>query len=332
MSNFKENSAIDSDYKTIPHKKHTKVNNWRICPQCNIEAIETNEVAEFFLICPVCGLEIENLSNTSTNYNKQYSNSGGNQTKIDGDNTYSLNKALHGSTADRDSSYIYHAMNKLNAINSQMGNKIPPYILDNVVQEYNNIRRNNITRRGGAAKSIQAAILWHICAQHNIPITRKILTDFFNINSREQSKGDSIVRQLVEDGILNIKLDQTNNSSFINCDLRRINIDIKWAQVVQKIIDKAHKLQLFLRSASSPNMKTKRIGAIYYLINEIEELNTEENMKLFKKYCDISRSTYMHVYRILKKNEQKIKKIWKSFPFININGKTNSISARKCRQ
>lgn len=304
--------SITSD-KNSTELKNEKTN-WRYCLSCNVEAIE-DIIQSRRLICPKCGMEIQNINDdevnyyTSLHYNTMQLDSV--STKIEGKNSYAHNKSLRGTCSDYNAWNSKKAIKHLNKCSYESEtDKIPPCINEIVVKEFEKIRKRK-TFRGPVQIGIKAVLAYYICPTENIIRKPSEMAKLHGILERDLSRADSIVREFIEEGVIDIPVNQNNHITFVERYTRLLKIDDRWKSFILDILERAEKKHLYANK--SPKLSTKCVGTIYLVINSIPSLKKRISKDDIVSKCNISKTTFINQYQLLLANKKKLKKVFKKY-------------------
>ena len=307
------NDWSDSDSETkssedLDNKKQL----WRNCTNCKIEAIEH---VENKLICSNCGAEIINIDDKKVNYSiKKYYNTSTNSsvtTIIDGKNSYSYNKSLRSICSNYSTWNSKKSLTKMNNFSYEADNdKIPSYINEAVIKQFENIRKIK-TFRGAGQESVKAALVYYMCQKEGLARKPYKIAALHGILERDLSKADSIVRSFNETGVINLFINNDSYENYIEKYMEILEIDIvKWKPLVIDIINRAEEKHIYNKT---PKPSTKVMGAIYFIINSIPSLKRKITKEDIISKCTISKTTLINHYQELINNKKKFKKIYKTY-------------------
>ena len=291
-----------------------KKNLLRYCHSCNIEAVE--DIGPIIkLICPKCGVEFQNINDKSVNFNTsiQYNTSKYNSvtTKIEGKDSYAHNKSLRGVCFNYNVWNSKRAVKYLNRCSYESEtDKIPPYINEIVIAEFEKIRRRK-TFRGPVQVGIKAVLAYYICPLENLARKPSEMAKLHNIKEKDLSKADSIVREFIEEGVIDLQVNLNRYDGFIERYMALLDIDAKWKDIIVDIIERAEKKHLYVKK--NPKLSTKCMGAIYLIINSVPTLKSRISKDEISTKCNISKTTFISQYHLLLNNNKKLKKVFKKY-------------------
>jgi transcription initiation factor TFIIIB Brf1 subunit/transcription initiation factor TFIIB len=287
-------------------------NNYKNCDDCNIQ-MQPN--INNTLTCPNCGfiknVIIENLEyepsmsgyNTNENYHIPI--------KCIGKNSFQYQKYLRNNTSQYSiiqETTLKKLLEKLNYQSEDF--VIPKNIISNVLIQYKKIRETSKIHRGEILKGILGSLIYYECLKEGIIRKPKELARWYSISENDLSKGDKILRELEEKGIIELPINKDFNIEYINCYLKRIDVDIKYESFLIELLNEINKLKI-----GNPNarLSTKIASLIFLLIiSKKYNISSDEIAKEF----DISVSTFKSFYMEIFKNKEKLKNIFEKYDII----------------
>ena len=276
--------------------------NYKNCDDCNIQ-MQPN--INNTLTCPNCGfiknVIIENLEyepsmsgyNTNENYHIPI--------KCIGKNSFQYQKYLRNNTSQYSiiqETTLKKLLEKLNYQSEDF--VIPKNIISNVLIQYKKIRETSKIHRGEILKGILGSLIYYECLKEGIIRKPKELARWYSISENDLSKGDKILRELEEKGIIELPINKDFNIEYINCYLKRIDVDIKYESFLIELLNEINKLKI-----GNPNarLSTKIASLIFLLIiSKKYNISSDEIAKEF----DISVSTFKSFYMEIFKNKDKL--------------------------
>ena len=303
------------DFSTFDTIKEEDVEdiNYRMCPVCNIQMTVkvTNEY-----ICQECGLSKGNITATD-DYNvasgNSYNtlNSSSTPLKCVGTNSFKFQCLLRNNSSYSviQENHIKTTLFRLNYNNCNELN-IPKNILLSVNEQYKSIRKSNNIYRGQILKGILAALTYYECLKQGLTHKPKEIASWFNIDSNNLSKGEKIVRGLIEEGIIDLKLEEIEtriDNSFIESYAKRIGLDMNYIPFLHTLLEEIDRQKIVnLNSKSS----TKAISLIYLVIVcEKIPITQDDLYEEFK----ISRSTFKQMTNTILKHCDRLTDIFEQF-------------------
>ncbi len=300
---------LDTDFT---NKLDINNNNYKNCDDCNIQ-MQPN--INNTLTCPNCGfiknVIIENLEyepsmsgyNTNENYHIPI--------KCIGKNSFQYQKYLRNNTSQYSiiqETTLKKLLEKLNYQSEDF--VIPKNIISNVLIQYKKIRETSKIHRGEILKGILGSLIYYECLKEGIIRKPKELAKWYSISENDLSKGDKILRELEEKGIIELPINKDFNIEYINCYLKRIDIDIKYESFLIELLNEINQLKI-----GNPNarLSTKIASLIFLLIiSKKYNISSDEIAKEF----DISVSTFKSFYMEIFKNKEKLTHIFKKYDII----------------
>lgn len=297
---------LNSDFT---NKVDISNNNYKNCDDCNIQ-MQPN--INNTLTCPNCGfiknVIIENLEyepsmsgyNTNENYHIPI--------KCIGKNSFQYQKYLRNNTSQYSIIQETTLKKLLEKLNYQSDDfVIPKNIISNVLIQYKKIRETSKIHRGEILKGILGSLIYYECLKEGIIRKPKELARWYSISENDLSKGDKILRELEEKGIIELPINKDFNIEYINCYLKRIDIDIKYEVFLIELLNEINKLKI-----GNPNarLSTKIASLIFLLIiSKKYNISADEIAKEF----DISVSTFKSFYMEIFKNKEKLTVIFEKY-------------------
>jgi len=283
--------------------------NYKNCTECNIQ-MQPN--INNTLTCPECGfiktVIIENLEyepsmagyNTNENYHIPI--------KCIGKNSFQYQKYLRNNTSQYSiiqETSIKRILEKLNYKSDNF--IIPKNIIQNVLNQYKKIRETSKIHRGEILKGILGSLLYYECLKEGIIRKPKELAKWYEISENDLSKGDKILRDLAENGVIDLPINKEYNDEYIESYLKRMDLDIKYSLFLNELLDIIHE-----NKVGNPNARlSTKISALIFLliISKKYSITTEAISEEF----DISISTFKTFYMEIYKNKHLINHILQKY-------------------
>ena len=283
--------------------------NYKNCTECNIQ-MQPN--INNTLTCPECGfiktVIIENLEyepsmagyNTNENYHIPI--------KCIGKNSFQYQKYLRNNTSQYSiiqETSIKRILEKLNYKSDNF--IIPKNIIQNVLNQYKKIRETSKIHRGEILKGILGSLLYYECLKEGVIRKPKELAKWYEISENDLSKGDKILRDLAENGVIDLPINKEYNDEYIESYLKRMDIDIKYSLFLNELLDIINE-----NKVGNPNarLSTKISALIFLLIISKKYLITTEAIS---EEFDISISTFKTFYMEIYKNKHLINHILQKY-------------------
>jgi transcription initiation factor TFIIIB Brf1 subunit/transcription initiation factor TFIIB len=247
-----------------------KCDNFDICKSCNISMdVKFNNR----YICSNCGVIIDNIEvidmstmisdgnyNTNSNSNTQLRCIGSHSYKYQAllKNNYSYNLTQEQNIKK----LLFDCNYKHNTTNQRIN--IAKDVLLNVAEKFKPIREYKYIYRGTILCSILAAITYYECLDLQLSHKPIEISNWFEIDTVNYSKGDKIVKSLVSRGILKVNIHHENiNNNFIYRYATCLGFDSKQINFLQELMDVVSKNKIL-----NPNAKasTKALGILYLYI------------------------------------------------------------------
>lgn len=288
------------------------INEYKKCDDCNIQ-MQPN--INNTLTCPSCGfiktVIIENLEyepsmsgyNTNENYHIPI--------KYVGKNSFQYQKFLRNNTSE----YSIIQENTLKKILDRLNYQshdfvIPKNIINSVLNQYKKIRNTSKIHRGEILKGILGSLIYYECLKEGIIRKPKELAKWYSISENNLSKGDKILRELEEEGIIELPINKDFDIEYISSYLKRINLDINYEEFLLELLNKINELKI-----GNPNarLSTKTAALIFLLvISKGYSISSDDISKEF----DISISTFKNFYMEIFKNKEKLNVIFLKYNII----------------
>ena len=283
--------------------------NYKNCTECNIQ-MQPN--INNTLTCPECGfiktVIIENLEyepsmagyNTNANYHIPI--------KCIGKNSFQYQKYLRNNTSQYSiiqETSIKRILEKLNYKSDNF--IIPKNIIQNVLNQYKKIRETSKIHRGEILKGILGSLLYYECLKEGIIRKPKELAKWYEISENDLSKGDKILRDLAEKGVIDLPINKEYNDEYIESYLKRMDLDIKYSLFLNELLDIINE-----NKVGNPNARlSTKISALIFLliISKKYSITTEAISEEF----DISISTFKTFYMEIYKNKHLINHILQKY-------------------
>jgi len=293
------------DEKSITFKRNAK-RNWQLCENCGVDAV----YQDFSLICPKCGVEIQNIDSSTENYS--FSKKSTDITKIDGKNSYSWNKSLRTTCSNYPEWNRVKSVKKLNNFSYESkSEKTPDYINQRVIELFENIRKVK-TFRGTGQNRILAAIVYYILQDEGMARQPRAIAELHGITEKDLSKGDSIVRQYLEEKVIDLAINNDNHENFVDKYLAIMDIDSdKYKGIIMDIIKRGEYKKIY--RTKTPKPSTKCVGAIYLVIRSDPKLKAKITKELIVSKCSISKTTFISNFHLLIANKTKFKKVYDKY-------------------
>lgn len=318
------NNLFDDTLKELLNND-TSNNKYKNCEDCNIQ-MQPN--INNTLTCPNCGfiksVIIENLEyepsmsgyNTNENYHIPI--------KYVGKNSFQYQKFLRNNTSEYSIIQETTLKKLLDKLNYQSNNFIiPKNIISSVLTQYKKIRNTSKIHRGEILKGILGSLIYYECLKEGIIRKPKELAKWYSISENDLSKGDKILRELEEEGIIELPINKDFDSEYIISYLKRINLDIKYEFVLLELLNKINELKI-----GNPNarLSTKIASLIFLLVvSKSYPISADDISKEF----DISVSTFKNFYMEIFKNKDKLTYMFEKYDIILPNKLPRKVRSNK---
>lgn len=258
-------------------------------------------------------------------------------------------KYINGNTGKNNENYKYQQYEvikkEINGEIERSGIYIKRDIVNSAINLYHHGLQKNQIHRGLVKKGCQAACLYHMCIEYNIPMKPKEIADIFNIQQKSISKGISIINRLhykkmIDDNIMHPNTSKYKDK-FIDMHCYKINniydkpkFQIYYsdcAQVQNYLrryfdlmgLDASHDNNIFMfcnlliylsmkKHISDSSIPSSKCAAVMYLLTySYNGIVTEDDII---NYCQISKGTYQKFTNrilIILRNPKKYGKLYK---------------------
>ncbi len=277
-----------------------EIENYKLCINCNTHMnININNLYS----CKTCGY-IKNITTDNNEYESSLENYNTNSNynfpiKCVGNNAYNYQKCMRNISSEYNIIQESNIKNKLYKLNYQSDNLlIPKNIIQNVIDQYKFIRNNYNVYRGDILKGILGSLIYYECLKEKIMRKPKEIANWCKISESNLSKGDKIIKNLYEEGVLQIDIKKNNEYDYITSYLIRLDIDLKYA-------DFLYELLIYINTYKIGNLNSRistKVVSIIYLLILSNNIDIKIN-KLSEEF-DISISTFKSYYNVLYKNSE----------------------------
>lgn len=179
----------------------------------------------------------------------------------------------------------------------------PPFrqnIVASAVAQYNKIQRaarddtsagKKFLRRGAIKDEMLAAIIYYECIREGVARRKADVAALMHLQGSGFSQGESIVRELVSQGIIDLPIDQESPAGYVRRYLDLLNIDEKW----EKLVVDLYEISNAKRIGTQALMTTRIVAFIWLLIEQlglkIDSATVEaacDNIRAntFRRYCE----------------------------------------------
>lgn len=258
-------------------------------------------------------------------------------------------KYINGNTGKNNENYKYQQYEvikkEINGAIERSNTYIKRDIISSTINLYHHGLQKNQIHRGLVKKGCQAACLYHMCIEYNIPMKPKEIAEIFEIQQKSISKGISIINKLYYMKLIDENIMHPNTikykDEFIDMYCYKITgiydkpkFQIYYSDCVQvqnylrryfdlMDLDASHNNNLFMfcnlliylsmkKHISDSSIPSSKCAAVIYLLAySYNDIATEDDII---NYCQISKGTYQKfTNRILAilKNKNKYGKLYK---------------------
>lgn len=310
-----EFNKITPTINKIVSKRKTKIKeDHRICPNCNIMTISTlNE-----MVCHTCGFTkiIKAMpSNVYSGTLKQNHNTKKGFVKfhIVGKQSGKYNKSLMSTSANYEEYRRVKNEKILTNTNRRFaGDKVPKSAIKLTIKWFEQIKRTHkIVYRTARKTGLLSALLYHACRHLGISKTPTQIAKLMNVADKFHSRGDRQIYALKEMKIINIptlKIDPTKD--YINSYFISLQIDNKYKDFTFDLIKHAEDNHIHIIYPSK--FKTRCVGAIYVVIQQIRKYKKTITRDMIKSVCEISVATFRKYHAMIFSHPGYFRKIFKA--------------------
>jgi transcription initiation factor TFIIIB Brf1 subunit/transcription initiation factor TFIIB len=305
MDNFE--LCDDDDFTSLINKDVNLLeNNYKNCETCNVQ-MQPN--INNTLTCPKCGY-LKNVIIENLEYEPSMAGYNTNETfhipiKCIGKNSFQYQKYLRNNTSQYSiiqESTIRKMLEKINFHST--GFVVPKNIINNVLNQYKKIRECSKIHRGEILKGILGSLIYYECLKEGIIRKPKEFAKWYSINENDLSKGDKILRELEEKGLIELPIYTNYETDYIKSYLKRIEIDIKHADVLYELLEVINKNKI-----GNPNARlSTKIASLIFLIVIAYKYNNI-TAEIISNEFDISISTFKSFYSEIFKNKHHLEDI-----------------------
>ncbi len=265
MEGFGLIDDIDSFYCDIDESVYGAIA-YDTCSTCGVRM---NDTGDNTYVCPQCNIlndkvEVSDMSTMISDscYNTSYGPHS--QIRCTGNNRYKYQHLLRSS-----SDYALIQEQNIKKIlfecnyDANADINVPKDILLIISDHYKSVRESGNIYRGTILRGILAAMTYYVCIDKQLAYKPTDMSNWFGISDVNYSKGDKIVLDLIERGVLKINRHVHAERNFIFSYATRLGFDTTQIEILTEIIDAVVKGRII-----NPNSKpsTKALGVIYVYI------------------------------------------------------------------
>lgn len=253
------------------------------------------------VVCTSCGHLSENTENT---LNESFSVSSNNcnvssnssvAIRAVGKGSYRMQKAFFKSIADYSKQRRADLMRMVvKWDDTATRNNIPKVVIRAAVSMFIKINEAKRVYRNEGKKGVLSACLYYACYMNNTTKTPSEIAAFSGIMEKYHSRGDRELHSLCEQGIIEIPTNIDPILHYVKRYMYILSIDPMYMPFVLDIIERAERNFIHIRYNSRNNSKC--VGAIWMLINRVEELREKITKEQVEKSCEISKTTFIRYY------------------------------------
>ncbi len=185
------------------------------------------------------------------------------------------------------------------------GRKVPKSALNLAIEKFTTIKKSGKIFRNFGKRGVMGACLTYACIELGITKPPRDIAAIMDIEEKFLSQGDRIVREMHENGVLNIITKTRPIEDHIKQYFCALEIDEKYKCFVSDLIQRAEDKKLHIMNDSRPT--TKCAGAIFMLTVRLKLNITQDQIA---DECSISKTTFKRYYRMLYLHHNKLRKIF----------------------
>lgn len=333
MSNLFDFEAFDDDEfdRLIDESMDSKINindanSYKKCDTCDIQMSPNINNT---LLCKNCGF----MKNTIIDNNEYEASMTGYNTsnkfhipiKCIGSNAFQYQKQLRNNTSEYSIIQETNLKRQLDQLNYKSAIlKIPKNIINNVLEQYKKIRDTSKIHRGEILKGIIGSLLYYECLKEGIVRKPKEISYWYSISENDLSKGDKILRELDEGGVIKLPIHDDNNEIYIISYLKRTQIDLIYKDFLLILLKRIEDFKI-----GNPNARlSTKISALIFLIiiSKKIDISPEDLAKEF----NISVSTFKTFYSDIFKCKKVISDILDTYNIV-LPDKIPRKTRQKCK-
>ena len=298
-----------------------------ICEDCSVNL----EPMENSYRCPNCGIDKKSYEETddysisvANNYNTNECSSMA--IRVTGEGSYRYHRGLQRNNSDYSKTQTKKTIRQFNQCNARAHKKFPVIILKEAAEMYNILQKKKIVRRGNGKDGSLGGCLYFAFIENRITKKSKTIANFMGVEDSYISKGIAHLRELHDQGIINLPLDRDPKEDYIYQYFEGLKIDNKYKEVVSQVIDRSEETDLM--GDNNSRISTKCSGAIYLLQQQLDLPFTKSDIV---NVCEISKSTYIQYYKYLFINRKLINIILKKHNIPRMRSKKNAKKVKKTK-
>ncbi len=138
----------------------------------------------------------------------------------------------------------------------------------------------------------------------------KEISNWYDISENDLSKGDKILRDLDENNIIKLPINENNNEIYIISYLKRTNIELENQHFLLEVLDRIDNLKI-----GNPNARlSTKISSLIFMLVISKKYNITPEMISFE--FNISVSTFKTFYLEIYKNKSHIQDILSKYDIV----------------
>lgn len=268
-----DRQAFDTFSNTVPDTLKERPN---FCPDCDVAMI----ISQSEYQCPNCG----QLSQFIADVGKEHEEGVSGNIKI---TSGSARGKIFTFNPDYSRTQHKYVLDQLKHNNNQYtGNKFSPKLLRMAADMYNHIQKTasgdegKFVRRGDIKDELIAACLYYVCIQEGASRRKGDVAEMMRLPARGFSRGEDILRELHNDGIIEIPADKDPYKDFLERYLESLNLDKsaeydRYRQFVLDLVEESERLKIGMNS----QIGSKIVGALSILIQQLKLNITDKDLE-----------------------------------------------------
>lgn len=279
------------------------------CPTCAI--LMEKFLNEYYLVCSKCGYEI--LIGNSGEYTL-----GASDNHNTSDNAYMYFKPvgakhrLYQNTMIKcTSEYEPYRDNKIktkfiqkNFVNEDF--QLPLDVIRESAELFIVLKNNDYVRRGKNLRGVEAACVYEKCQEFNITKTKAQVAKMYNIDESKVSFGLDELYKYKSKGIITMQHNKDPTSDYVDALFEIFNIEYRYKKFIVDLSTRIDEKKVLIMENCFN--KTK-VVALIYLLGKCLKLDLE-HAKIAPKCDNISRGTYVNIYKSILKYPAELLKVF----------------------
>lgn len=265
MSDFDFEELSDLSAETHSDNAPLNISDYKFCEDCNV--IMDSDINNS-LTCRECGF-IKQISTENTEYEPSMNGYNTNSNfhipiKCVGANSFQYQKQLRNTTSHYPLVQESNLRRRLERLNYKSdGIIIPKCVIQKVIAQYKLVRETDKIHRGDIFNGIIGSLIYYECIKSGIVRKHKEISDWYGITESDMSKGDKIIRNLEEQGVLQLPIYDNNDEIYVESYLKRSKLTLGYKYFMLDLIKVVEEKRIGNHNA---RLSTK-VSAVLYLIS-----------------------------------------------------------------